>query len=149
MSSESTTADTAPADAPVRSTQGVLIVLGLILLVPVIAALVAFAPRGGAGAGTSLVESVDTDRVQAVYLTNDIVYFGIVDDADGDFFVLRDAFFLRSQESDDEDAAGQLVPVSVGEEVGGDGDLRINAREVLRVQALDDDSEIARAIDVT
>ena len=32
-------------------------------------------------------------------------------------------------------------------EIGGDGNLRINAREVVRIQTLDDDSEIAKAID--
>ena len=149
----STDADTTPAaasDAPVRSTQGVLVVLGLLLLVPVVAAMFVFAPRGGSGAGTALVDSVDTDKVQAIYLSNDIVYFGLVDDeAHGDYFVLRDAFFLRSAEAaEDEEATPGLEPVAVSEEIGGDGDLRVNAREVLRVQALDDESEIAGVIDV-
>ncbi|MCB0878166.1 MAG: hypothetical protein KDC46_04215 [Thermoleophilia bacterium] len=142
-------------DQPVRSTQAVLLVLGLLLLIPIIALIVAFFPGfgGGGGAGSAVVDSIDTGKVQAIYLTNDVVYFGLVDDsAHGDFFTLRDAFYLRSASTDeqgkDKDTAGQLVPVPVSSEVGGDGDLHVNANEVVRIQTLKDDSDIAKAIDV-
>ncbi len=153
MSEEPNTAAEQPApssdNAPARSTQGVLVVLGLILLVPILALIFAFRPHSG-GAGADLVDSIDTDKVQAVYLTTDLVYFGTVEDAHGDFFELDDAFYLRSTSSGDKDTkdAAQLVPVPVSDEVGGDGNLRINAREVVRIQALEKDSEIAKAIDV-
>jgi hypothetical protein len=151
MSDEANTANAQPSpqtDAPVRSTQGVLVVLGLIVLVPLVALAIAFLPRGGGGIAADLVDSLDTDKVQAVYLTDDIVYFGLVGEAHGDFFELKDAFYLRSSQADgkDDDSAPQVVPVPVSQEVGGDGDLRVNAREVVRMQALDDDSEIAKAI---
>lgn len=140
-------------DAPVRSTQGVLLLLAAILVIPLVALLVAFAPRGGSGAGEAVLESVDSDRVQAVYLTTDLVYFGLVTEAEGDFFLLKDAFFLRENQPEgaDENTEAEdagLVPVPVSQEVGGDGDLLVNANEVLRIQTLTEDSEIASAIEV-
>lgn len=159
MSDVSETTSTSPsadtgtdvAAPPVRSTTSVLVVLGAILLVPVVALLFAFAPRGGGGgAGAQLVKGLDDDAVHAVYLTNDNVYFGFVGDAHGDFFVLEDAFFLRSAASEGDkgdEAEPTLQTVPVSEEVGGDGNLLVNGNEVLRVQALTKDSNIAKAVE--
>lgn len=152
MSESAENASTA-VESPVRSTQGVLFVLGAILLIPLVALLVAFAPRGGSGAGEAVLESVDSDRVHAVYLTTDLVYFGLVTEAEGDFFLLKDAFFLRENQPEgaNEDTEVEdpgLVPVPVSQEVGGDGDLLVNANEVLRIQTLAEDSEIAKALEV-
>jgi hypothetical protein len=152
MADDPIDSSTPNGDAPVRSTQSVLLVLAAILVVPIVALLIAFMPVGGSGAGDSVVDAVDSDRVQAVYLTNDLVYFGIVTEPSGDFFTLQDAFFLRGAEeegNEGEDSEPRLVPVPVSQEVGGEGDLLVNANEVLRIQALAKDSEIAAAIDVT
>lgn len=147
----------APVD-PVRSTGAVLGVLAAIIAIPLLA--LAFLVLGGSGdgAGVSLVDGLDADAVHAVYLTNDLVYFGRVADAHGAFFELEDAYFLRRSQSaapsEAEPEAGaetpsegetELVPVS--QEVGGTGTLLVNAHEVVRVQPLADDSEIAQTLE--
>lgn len=153
MSDQTSTDSPTVESAPVRSTQGVLVVIGLLLLLPMIALVFALLP-GASGSGQDVVDSVDSGKIQAVYLTNDLVYFGLVTDAHGDFFELQDAFYLRR--SDDGDTAGDkdaaeptLVPVPVSEEVDGSGNLLVNAREVLRIQPLDAKSKIAKIVTST
>ncbi len=145
---------TGPTDSPVRSTTSVLLLLAGLVAVPVLVLLALLVLRGGDNdASTGVVGLVDGDRVQAVYLTNDLVFFGRMREGEGDFFVLEDAFFLRDtpiaaadeDEGDTEAGGVQLVPVSEG--VGGDGDLVINAAEVVRVQDLESDAEIATSIE--
>lgn len=140
---------------PVRSTAAVLGMIGAIVAIPLLA--LAFLTLGSArgGAGDELLEGLDRDAVHAVYLTNDLVYFGRVADGRGAFFELDDAHFLRRTSggedpaaSDEQDAAAtgetELVPVS--QEVGGTGMLLVNADAVVRVQTLDEGSEIARTL---
>jgi hypothetical protein len=113
-----------------------------------IAVLAVVRPWGVSGAGEAVRASLDGDRVHAVYLTNDVIYFGLVTDAKGDFFTLADAFFLRTppgEDGDDAESRG-LVPVAVSDLFGGDGDMLVNANEVVRIETLSPDSEIARAI---
>jgi hypothetical protein len=149
MNEPASTQTSSTESNPVRSTQGVLVVIGLLLLVPLVALVVVLLP-GASGGGNDIVESVDADRIQAVYLTNDLVYFGVVGESHGEFFELNDAFYLRRSaeaETEGSDAAEPtLVPVPVSEEVDGTGNLLVNAREVLRIQSLDDDSEIAKIV---
>ena len=142
-----------PTDAPVRSTASVLAFLAALVILPVVALLIVFGSRSGSGSGSAgaIVDHVDEDRVQAVYLANDEVFFGRVRAADNEFFRLEDAFFLRRVQAaadaakDEQPQAGlDLVPVS--QDVGGSGDLLVNAREVVRVQDLAKDSEIASSI---
>lgn len=139
---------------PVRSTAAVLGVLAAIIAVPLLAlAFLAFGGRAD-GSGAAVVDALDRDAVHAVYLTNDFVYFGRLAETRGDFFELEDAYFLRRSPSpDDSTAAGdapsdgetELVPVS--QEVGGTGVLLVNAAEVVRIQTLEDDSEIVRTLE--
>jgi hypothetical protein len=147
-----TAPDAPPADAAAsttpRSRRLLVAFLVFVAIVVAVAVLVVGRPWGVSGAGEAVLASLDTDRVHAVYLSTDIVYFGVVTDARGDFFTLGDAFFLRATPGEDgDDAQPQgLVPVAVSDEVGGDGDLLVNANEVVRIQTLTPESEIARAI---
>lgn len=146
---------TGPTDAPVRSTTSVLLLLAGLVAVPVLVLLALLVLRGGDNdASTGVVGLVDADRIQAVYLTDDQVFFGRMRAGEGDFFVLEDAFFLRrgaapaagGEDAEAEAADGlELVPVS--QDIGGDGDLVINAAEVVRVQDLESDAEIATSIE--
>lgn len=142
---------TGPADSPVRSTSSVLLLLAGLLAVPILILLVVVTLRGGGsdGAGADFADAAREDRIQAVYLASDEVFFGEITDAEGDVFVLRDAFFLRraTAAGDDEEAADSLDLVSVAQDVGGDGNLVVNAREVVRVQNLAADAEIAQSIE--
>lgn len=142
---------TGPTDSPVRSTTSVLLLLAGLVAVPLLVLLVIVCLRGAGsdGAGADFADSVRDDRIQAVYLASDEVFFGSVTDAEGDVFVLSDAYFLRRSEAsaDEKDAAGSLDLVSVAKDVGGDGDLVVNAREVVRVQNLAADAEIAQSIE--
>jgi hypothetical protein len=141
---------TGPTDSPVRSTTSVLLLLAGLVLVPLLVLLAIICLRGGgsSGTGADFADAVNDDRIQAVYMASDEVFFGSIDDADGDVFVLHDAYFLRRTEAstDAKDAEEGLNLVSVAQDVGGDGDLVINAREVVRVQNLAADAEIAKSI---
>lgn len=140
-----------PTDSPVRSTTSVLLLLAGLVAVPLLVLLVIVCLRGTGsnGAGADFADSVRDDRIQAVYLASDEVFFGSITDAEGDVFVLSDAFFLRRSgaSAEDKDAADSLDLVSVAQDVGGDGDLVVNAREVVRVQNLAADAEIAQSIE--
>ncbi len=142
---------TDPIDSPVRSTTSVLLLLAGLVAVPLLVLLVLLTLRGAGsdGAGTSFADSIADGRIQAVYLASDEVFFGSITDAEGDVLVLQDAFFLRRTEAagDEEPAAGSLDLVSVAQDVGGDGNLLINAREVVRIQNLAADAEIAQSIE--
>ena len=142
---------TGPTDSPVRSTTSVLLLLAGLIAVPLLLLLVIVCLRGAGsdGAGADFADTVRDDRIQAVYLASDEVFFGSITDAEGDTFILSDAFFLRRTEAagDEEEAADSLNLVSVAQDVGGDGDLIINAREVVRIQNLTADAEIAQSIE--
>lgn len=144
---------TGHTESPVRSTTSVLLLLAGLVVLPVIVLATIFCLRGGVGSsggtGAGFADAVRDDRIQAVYMASDEVFFGTITDADGDVFVLEDAFFLRRAEAaaDSKDAEGSLNLVSVAQDVGGDGNLVINAREVVRVQNLTADADIAQSIE--
>lgn len=157
---ETSTAETAPAapgDAsPVRSTKSVLGLLGalagLVLVAILVIVLVSVDwSSSPEGAGASLADGIDSDRIQAVFLTDGTVYFGKVRSGGAEWVVLKDARFLRTAEgdaakdaSDTEAPSTQLAPVSTRPE-GGTGDLRINANEITLVEDLATKSPISRA----
>lgn len=146
------TETTGPHDSPVRSTTSVLLLLAGLVVLPlvVLVAIVCLRGVGGSsGAGADFADAVRDDRIQAVYMASDEVFFGTISDADGDVFVLQDAFFLRRTEAaaDAKDDEGSLKLVSVAQDVGGDGNLVINASEVIRVQNLTADADIAQSIE--
>lgn len=156
-SSSTTSVDDVDVDSPVRSTTSVLMLICAILLIPIVALVIAFGPfRGSSGkAGSAITDSLDPEAIHAIYLSDNVVYFGFVGEARGDFFVLEDAFYLRSTEGDDaadakddEKREPTLAPVPVSAEVGGDGNVLVNGTEVLRVQTLTEDSSITKAIDI-
>ena len=148
------TETTGPTDSPVRSTSSVLLLLAGLVALPLVVLLVIVMLRGGTGSGgtgAEFADAIDDERIQAVYLASDEVFFGTIGDADGDVLVLRDAFFLRrtGAAAGDKDAepADSLDLVSVATDVGGDGDLLINAAEIVRIQNLAADAEIAQSVE--
>jgi hypothetical protein len=140
---------TIPVAAP-RDTKSVAAILGAILLLLVLGVLIAFCVKGsgGGGAAADAVDGVRSGRIQAVYLSNDSVYFGHLGERSGDWLELRDGFYLRSTtDAKDPSKASTTEVVPVEQQAGGDGNLLINAHEVVLVQNLTADSQIAKTID--
>jgi hypothetical protein len=139
-----------PGSEPVRSGQSVLLVLGAIIVLPLLLVIGVLLLRGS---GSSVADEVREDRIQAVYMTSDLVYFGQVRAGSGDFLRIENAYFLRrtpGADAEDEDApadAGDTELVPVSQEVGGEDDMLVNAGEVVRIQDLSPDSEIASTIE--
>ena len=141
---------TTPAVAEPRSLAAVLGILGAIVALPLLIVLLVLIVRGtGATGGKDVLDGVDADRIQAVYLSNDRVYFGRVSSTSGDWLTLDDAYYLsqsaESARSGDAASTTDLVPVA--REVGGDGSLVINAREVTLLQNLAKGSTIAKELE--
>lgn len=140
--------DTTPpaAENPVRSTRAVLgmlsALLGIIVIIVVIVLITTVGFGSGEnGSGAQLVKGINQNRFQAVYLTNGQAYFGKLEQGDGDWVVLKNAFFLRTASGDAStktptasDAKTEVVPFS--QQVGGTGDMRINTRQIQVVQDL-------------
>jgi hypothetical protein len=141
-----------PSSEPVRSGQSVLLVLGAIIVLPLLLVIVVLLLRGS---GSSVADEVREDRIQAVYMTSDLVYFGQVRAGSGDFLRVENAFFLRRTSGEaadgknaaDDDGGGDTELVPVSQEVGGEDDMLVNTGEVFRIQDLSPDSEIASTIE--
>lgn len=140
---------------PVRSTRAVVGILGSIIgaivLVLVVILLVRSGSLTGSSASRDLARSSNADRIQAVYLADDSVYFGRVRAGHGDWILLKDAYFLRRAAADaaakGETSASQTEIVPVSQAVGGTGDMRINVAQITVVQDLAARSDIASTIE--
>jgi len=152
------TETTSPGDPVVvapepRSASAVLTILGAFIAIPLLLALAFFGFRSMSGGGSD-VAGIRDGRIQSVELTNGRVLFGTLDrEATGEWLVLRDAFFLRRTGSEPEaDAAAeaedsQTELVTIAAEQGGDGDVVLNASEVVSFQNLTEDSEIGSRVE--
>lgn len=141
------TAEPTPDEAPPRPAAAVAAVVAVLVLIAAVGLLALLLGGRDAGAGSDAVAGIRENRVQAVYMTNDDVFFGDLRTAEGDWVQLKDAYFLRSAANGARKEEAELQVVSVAQGIGGDGDLLINAREILRVQNLAADSDIAGAIE--
>ncbi len=107
----------------------------------------------GAGGATLLRPSsdgfagaIDETRYQAVILSNDKVYFGKISAASGDFYELKNAFFLReTRAGDGAEPVRALLPVN-REIHAPDNDMLIRKEEVVLVENLAKDSPILQEI---
>jgi hypothetical protein len=90
---------------------------------------------------SSLERYIDPKAYQAVFLTTSQVYFGKLT-IDGDVYVLSEVYYVNQPE---QGTPGQLV--KRGNEVHGPRDpMLISAQQVLQVENLRDDSQVAQAI---
>jgi hypothetical protein len=92
--------------------------------------------------GRSAIERyIDPKAYQAIFLTTSQVYFGKLT-IDGDVYVLNDVYYVNQP---DPATPGQLV--KRGGEVHGPRDpMLINVQQVLQVENLRDDSQVAQGI---
>lgn len=144
--SNDTTTAPATTTAP-RDTRAVAAILGGIGLLVVIGVLVAVFVSQASTDGEDALDGVRGNRIQAVTLTTDVVYFGHLKQRKGDWLELEDAYFLRSTPDAKDATKTTTTVVSVKDQAGGDGNLVLNSREVLSVQNLTADSQITQAIE--
>lgn len=85
---------------------------------------------------------IDTATYQAVFLTNDQIYFGRLKNVSSDYLVLSDVYYAKVNDS----GAGQLVKLGVGEPHGPKGEMIINQDQVLFWENLTFDSPVVKAI---
>ena len=134
----------ATSEARERASMGAVIgalVVGLVLGVIGIKLL-----DGIGGDEDPFAGAIDSDRYQAVILSNDKVYFGRIDDVSDSFFELEDAFFLReTRESADAEPVRSLLPINA-ELHAPENKMLIRKDEVVLVENLADDSPLLTEI---
>lgn len=97
-------------------------------------------------------QRIADDRYQAVFLDDGKVFFGKLQNTDGHFLTLRDAYYTQTPASVSDDntslqTADQINLVKVGEEVyGPENSMAIRTDQVLFWQNLTADSQVAEAI---
>jgi hypothetical protein len=94
--------------------------------------------------------AIDTDRWQAVFLSNGQVYFGHLTVASDEFYELRDAFFIRETPSTGEGQPRTREVRALSSEFHQpENRMLIRKDQVLFVENLLPDSDVAEAIDRT
>ncbi|MDO8430089.1 MAG: hypothetical protein Q7S73_01865 [bacterium] len=88
------------------------------------------------------------DTYQAVFLTNNQVYFGKLSDKDDQYPVLTDIYYLRvTQPLQPSQPNPNVNLVKLGDELHGPADrMEINRDQILFIEDLKPDSQVVRAI---
>ncbi|MDP3792508.1 MAG: hypothetical protein Q8Q89_02140 [bacterium] len=85
---------------------------------------------------------IDSDAYQAVFLTNDQIYFGRLKNISSDYLILSDVYYVKINE----EGAGQLVKLGVGEPHGPKDEMIINQDQVLFWENMRFDSQVVKTI---
>ncbi len=85
---------------------------------------------------------IDPVAYQAVFLTNDQIYFGHLKNISQDYLILSDVYYVKVDES----GAGQLVKLGVIEPHGPNDKMIINQDQVLFWENLKADSQVTKTI---
>lgn len=85
---------------------------------------------------------IDPSAYQAVFLTNDQIYFGQLKNISSDYLILTDVYYAKVNE----DGVGQLVKLGEGEPHGPRGEMIINQDQVLFWENLNSNSPVVKAI---
>lgn len=86
---------------------------------------------------------------QAVFLTNNQVYFGQLKNRYSSYPILTNVYYLRSQESlqQQKESSPDLTLVKLGNELHGPVDqMKINKEHILFIEDLKPDSRVVKAI---
>lgn len=92
------------------------------------------------------------DAYQAVFLTNNQVYFGKIAREGGEFVRLTDIFYLQVQQpvqpiGENQPAGQSIALIKLGGELHGPEDeMRINRDHILFIEDLTDDSQVVQKI---
>ncbi|HEX8919088.1 MAG TPA: hypothetical protein VF898_11340 [Chloroflexota bacterium] len=117
-------------------------VVALILVI-----LVAVAVARSLSASDSLASGINSGEYQAVFLTNNQVYFGKLTAPGGDYYYLRHVYYLQSQVSPQSGKRPRQTLIKLGNEIHGPEDLMIISRkQILFVENLKPSGQVSRAI---
>ena len=86
---------------------------------------------------------IDPDSYQAMFLTNDQIYFGHLKNISSDYVILSDVYYVKVNES----GAGQLVKLGTIEPHGPKDKMIINQDHVLFWENLNSDSQVIKTIE--
>jgi hypothetical protein len=90
---------------------------------------------------------VDGSKLQAVFLTNDQVYFGKITDLNSKFLVLNNIYYLRTQDTGAKTNNGNVSLVKLGCELHKPYDrMVINRSQVQFWENLQSDGQVAQAV---
>lgn len=85
---------------------------------------------------------IDTSTYQAIFLTNDQIYFGHLKNISSDYLLLSGAYYVKVNE----DGAGQIVKLGVIEPHAPEDKMIINQDQVLYWENLKPSSQVVRTI---
>lgn len=145
-----------PAVNPVRSSKKTFpnghwllpFAAGIILsLIVIVGALALQHKQGGSSAG-----DIETDKYQAVFMTNGQVYFGKLSDINRLYADLTDVYYLQVQQAvqpaaSNKEESSQVSLTKLGSELHGPTDkMHISRDQILFWENLKDDSTVVKAI---
>ena len=121
------------------------LLIGIIILVAIVLVIFAIV-KGGVFSGGAAKASA----YQAVFLANNQVYFGKVSGANSQFITLRDIYYLQvnpGAQQPPDPGRGDVSLIKLGSELHGPTDeMRVNRDQVLIIETLREDSQVAQAI---
>lgn len=85
---------------------------------------------------------IDPSTYQAIFLTNDQIYFGRLKNINSDYLILSNVYYAKVNN----EGTGQLVKLGEGEPHGPRGEMIINQDQVLFWENLNLDSPVVKAI---
>jgi|SRR3989344_4562953 len=85
---------------------------------------------------------IEPDAYQAVFLTNDQIYFGHLKNIDSDYLILSDVYYVKIDDS----GAGQLVKLGAIEPHGPKDKMVINKDQILFWENIRLDSTVVKTI---
>ncbi len=88
---------------------------------------------------------IDPGAYQAIFLTNDQIYFGHLKNINSDYLILSDVYYVKINDS----GAGQLVKLGKIEPHGPKDKMIINQDQVLYWENLNPDSAVVKTIQST
>lgn len=99
------------------------------------------------GPRDALATAINPREYQAVFLSNGQVYFGKLTAPGGDFYYLRNVFYLSSQTSPQSGKAPVQRLIKLGNEIHGPEDLMVmNRSQILFVENLKPSGRVSKAI---
>ena len=87
-------------------------------------------------------EFIERDAYQAVFLSNDQIYFGRLKNVSSDHLILKDVYYVKVGEG----GAGQLIKLGATEPHGPKDEMIINKDQVMFWENLRFDSPIVKGI---
>lgn len=110
----------------------------LVAIVALLCAIVFLVYRGSGNPGF-------TTHYQAVLLSNGQVYFGKLEQASGQYPVLRDVYYIVSQTNPETRQTANML-VRRGKELHGPEYMVLNRQSILLIEPVKEDSQVAKLI---